>query len=279
MTETQHLARHEGRLAFDLVGPSDRPLVIAVPGLGDLRSEYRFLTPRLVAAGFQVATLDVRGHGESDVGFSDHSAAAVGGDVLALADHLGARRVHLVGTSMAAAAAVYAAAERPELVDRMVLIGPFVRDVPTSLFVRLAMRLLFMRPFGPAAWGMYYRTLYPSRPPSDLAQHRDALVRNLREPGRFEALRAMLAASKAPCEARMPEVRARTLVVMGSRDPDFADPGAEARLVASRLSGDVCMVEGAGHYPHAEMPEQLAPTLTSFLAASDAAHLGQDVHA
>ena len=56
------------------------------------------------------------------------------------------------------------------------------------------------------------------------------------------------------------------LVIMGSRDPDFKDPVAEAKIVAERLHGRVEMIEGAGHYPHAEVPEQMGPIAKSFLA-------------
>ncbi|MCA9623782.1 MAG: alpha/beta fold hydrolase [Myxococcales bacterium] len=264
--QTQFLVRPEGRIAFDLRGPSNGPLVVAVPSLGDVRAEYRFLAPRLAEQGFRVATLDVRGHGESDVGFSDFTSAAVGSDVVALIDHLGARKAQVIGTSMAAAGAVWAAAERPETIERIVLVGPFVRAIPAPAWLRIAMKLLFMRPWGPSAWGLYYKSLYPTSPPADLATYRAELVANLRQPGRLEALHAMLADDKSACEARIPEVRARTLVMMGSRDPDFPKPEAEARLVAERLSAEHVMIEGAGHYPHAEMPDLVAPRIASFLA-------------
>jgi len=35
-------------------------------------------------------------------------------------------------------------------------------------------------------------------------------------------------------------------------------------LVATALHASLHMIEGAGHYPHAEMPEQVAPLLISF---------------
>jgi len=66
----------------------------------------------------------------------------------------------------------------------------------------------------------------------------------------------------------VPEVRARVLVVMGSRDPDFADAAAEARLVAERLHGELVLVEGAGHYPHAEVPDEVGPRIAAFLRAA-----------
>ena len=45
------------------------------------------------------------------------------------------------------------------------------------------------------------------------------------------------------------------MVVMGTKDPDWPDPVAEAKWIAAQLSAEVLLVEGAGHYPMAEMPE------------------------
>jgi pimeloyl-ACP methyl ester carboxylesterase len=81
------------------------------------------------------------------------------------------------------------------------------------------------------------------------------------------AVKAMMNAPKTDVEARLGEVRAPTLVVMGSRDPDFADPAAEAGTVARLLNSSVAMVEGAGHYPHAEMPDIAAPAILGFVDA------------
>ena len=49
---TRYVERPEGSVAYDDRG--EGPLVVAVPSLGDLRQEYRFLTPRLVDAGYRV---------------------------------------------------------------------------------------------------------------------------------------------------------------------------------------------------------------------------------
>jgi pimeloyl-ACP methyl ester carboxylesterase len=269
MGETRRLELTQGTIAYDDTlerGPGGQ-LVVCVPGMGDLRGVYRFLVPVLAAAGHRVVTMDVRGHGESSAGWHDYSAPAVGGDILALVRHLGAGPAHLVGGSMAAAAAVWAAAEAPELVAGLVLIGPFVRDVPQKGLRRLIMplggRLLSLRP---GFWARYYRGLYPSAPPADLDAYIAGLRVNLAEPGRLAALRAMLAASKAAAEARIGQVQAPALVVMGSADPDFDDPGAEAELVGDRLRAPVVLVDGAGHYPQAERPDVTGPAVAGFLA-------------
>lgn len=261
---TQFLERPGGRIAYDDSGGAG-PLVVAAPSLGDLRQEYRFLRPRLVAAGYRVVTMDVRGHGESSTGWSDYSADAVGSDIVALINHLNAGSATIVGTSMAAGAGVWAAAEAPDRVAGLVLVGPFVRDIPASLVQKLMLKALLQRPWGPAAWSLYYKSLYPRRQPADLTDYRAALKANLKEPGRFHALRSMANASKARIESRLTDVHAPVLVVMGSKDPDFPNPAAEARLVAERLSGTVHLIEGAGHYPHAEMPEETAASVLTFL--------------
>ena len=269
-SETRYLEVPGGRIAYDVAG--EGPLVLCVPGMGELRSSYRFLAPRLVAAGYRVATMDVRGHGETSVRWLDYSVAAIGADMLALARALGAGPAVLVGNSMAAGAAVWASAEAPELVSSLVLIGPFVRDMQSPLMARVmgsVYSVLFADPWGVAAWMWYYKTLYPTAKPADFDAHLARLRANLREPGRLASVRRMIAASKAASGTRLSRVRAPALIVMGTKDPDFKNPEGEARLVAGRLTGapsaDVRMIAGAGHYPQAEMPDETAEALVAFL--------------
>ncbi len=260
----QMLKLHDGLIAYDHSG-GNGPIIICVPGLGDLRQQYRFLAPRPEAAGLRVVTMDVRGHGESSVDWTDYSAAAVGADIVALIHHLGAKKVYVVGNSMAGAAAVCAAAEAPSVIVGIVLIDPFVREMPTSVSMTAFLKVAMQRPWGPSFWSMYYGSLYKAAPPSDLPAYREALVANLKEPGRIEAVKAMIFASKSPCEARIPEVRAPVLVMMGSRDSDFDDPAAEAKWVADHLHGKKLMIAGAGHYPHVEYPDMVGAAILAFI--------------
>lgn len=261
---TLFLQRPGGTLAYDDTG-GDGHLVIMVPGLGDLRHEYRLLAPKLTAAGYRVVTLDLRGHGESSTGWSDYSVVAVGRDILALIEHLNAGPAVIVGTSFAAGAAVWAAAEQPAALDGLVLIGAFVRDHPQRPAQKAVIKVLFAGPWKVRAWDWYYASLYPTQPPADFADYREQLRHNLAEPGRFTALTTMMRLPKADAADRLEQVHAPTLVVMGEKDPDFPDPAAEARFIADRLNGEVLLVPGAGHYPHAEMPNQVAPVLLRFL--------------
>jgi pimeloyl-ACP methyl ester carboxylesterase len=264
---TQFLKLDPGTIAYDDTGRG--PLVLCAPSMGDLRGEYRFLIPQLVTAGYRVVTMDVRGHGETSPRWPDVSVGAVGGDMLALIRSLNAGPAVIIGTSMAAGAGVWAAAEAPELVSGLVLIGPFVRGESTWQF-RLLFGALLARPWGPAMWLRYFKTLFPTRKPADFAEYCSKLQANLKEPGRLEALFGMLMASKSASEQRLPRVKAPSLVIMGSLDPDFkiaafGSPEAEAQRVGASLHGAVQMITGAGHYPHAEMPEVTGPMILSLL--------------
>ncbi|HEX5338696.1 MAG TPA: alpha/beta hydrolase [Gallionella sp.] len=137
---TQYFETEGGRIAYDDTGGSG-PLVIAIPGMGDLRAEYRHLRPVLHAAGYRVATMDIRGAGESSVQWADYSAKAVGRDALALLRHLGEERAFIFGNSFAAGAALWAAHDAPSQVAGVVLLGPIVRDAPPSALMDAAIKL------------------------------------------------------------------------------------------------------------------------------------------
>ena len=270
-TRTQHdateaprtLARPDGSIAYDDSGQG-RPIVM-LPGIGDLRSQYRFLAPKLRGDGFRTVTADLRGHGGSSVGWPDYGAETAGEDLVALLEALDGGPAVVVGNSFGAAPAVWAAAERPDLVAGLVLIGPFVRDHGMPAWQRVAIRLAMSGPWKVRAWDAYYTSLHKGGTPSDHDEHRRAIRANLSQPGRFEAVRAMMLRNDAGIEARLPRVSAPVLVVMGRADPDFPDPAAEARTIADVTGGTTFMVDGAGHYPHVERPDAVHAAITSFL--------------
>src|SRR5258708_10737840 len=97
---TQFLKLPEGQIAYDDSGGTG-PLVICAPGLGDMRQQYRFLAPRLVAAGFRVVTMGLPGHGESSVDWPAYSPALAVADIVAMVHHLRAGKEFIAGNSMA----------------------------------------------------------------------------------------------------------------------------------------------------------------------------------
>jgi pimeloyl-ACP methyl ester carboxylesterase len=264
MMITRYLEVQGGKIAYEEAGEGSGPLVICVPGMGSFRTEYRFLAPQIASAGYHVVSMDLRGHGESSTNWPDFSVGAISSDVLALIRFLDAGPAIVIGASYGAGAAIWAAAEAPDLVNGLVLISPFARGGSTWLS-KLFYSALLARPWGPAFWLRYLPKLYPTRKPADFAQYCAALRANLEEPGRMEAFQRMISAPNPAPERRLSRVKAPTLVIMGSKDPDFKDPEAEAEWVANSLHGEYKVVKDAGHYPHAEMPEVTAPRVLAFL--------------
>jgi len=203
MTETQAqmLDRPGGRIAYDVRG--DGPLVVCVPGMGELRSVYRFTVPTLAAAGLRVATMDLRGHGDSDATFASYDDVAAGSDVLALIERLGGPAV-VIGNSMGAGAGVWAAAEQPGQVAGLALVGPFVRNPKINPVMQQAFRLAMSGPWAVRAWLSYLPRLYPSRKPGDFAGHLASLRESMRRPGHAKAFAATTRTSHTPPKSGSP---------------------------------------------------------------------------
>jgi pimeloyl-ACP methyl ester carboxylesterase len=261
-TETRYLSRPDGRIAYDVDGEGQ--LVVLVPGMGDLRATYRFLAPVLRGAGYRVAATELRGHGESDAAFATYGDTETAGDVLALIEELGGPAV-IVGNSMGAGAAVMVAAQRPDLVSALVLVGPFVRNGKMSAMQRVLFRVAMAPVWAAAAWKSYLPKLYAGRRPDDFDAYRAQVVAALHVPGHAKAFSRTTHSNHDPAEARLAEISKPTLVIMGEQDPDFPDPKAEATWIADVLHGEAVMVAEAGHYPQSQQPDVTSNAVLGFL--------------
>lgn len=261
------LERPEGRIAFERLGSG--PAIVCVPGIGDLRSSFRSLAPLLVAADYSVYLMDLRGHGDSDTTFLSYTTEDIGDDIAALLESEGLTDVTLAGCSIGGGAVAWAAAVVPERVGGLVMFNPFVRDLPRSWMMRAMVPLLFAWPWGLWMWLTYRAKLFIT-PPTDHVDITNRLRINLKQPGRMRAVRKMMAASKAAVEARLSQVRAPVLAIMGANDIDYPDPRAEGETVLRLVSstGRVEVIEQSGHYPQTEHPQQVADLMLGFLGES-----------
>ncbi|MET7323181.1 alpha/beta hydrolase [Streptomyces sp. NPDC005549] len=275
---TEYLAVDGGTLAYEVAGSG--PLIVLAHGMGDSREAYRAVLPELVTAGYRVAAVDLRGCGESSVDWPAWSRSDIAGDLLALIRHLGGPAV-LVGHSVSGGAATVAAAREPSLVTSVVELAPFTRkqsirlgDLRVRRFRRGMVRLLGAGLFGSLPlWRSYLDVAYPGVKPADWSGRLGLIETRLREPGRMKAMQAMGRSAPTDAGARLGDVRCPVLVVMGTLDPDWADPHAEGSAVVDALPsglGRLEMIEGAGHYPHHQFPERVVTLLLAFLR-SDAA--------
>ena len=270
---TEFLAVENGTIAYEVAGGG--PLVVLAHGMGDTRESYRFVVPQLVAAGYRVAAVDLRGCGESSTGWPSYTRTDVAEDLIAVVRHLGGPAV-LVGHSFSGGAVTIAAARAPELVHGVVELAPFTRRQSVSLrglaikrYRQGMTRLLMTAIRGSVSWWhRYLDVAYPGTRPADWA---DQLLRNgamLGEPGRMEALKRMGASAPTDAGDQLANVRCPALVVEGSLDPDWPDPRAEGEAIVAAMPpgiGRLEVVEGAGHYPHTQLPDETVALLLPFL--------------
>ncbi|GAB1819984.1 alpha/beta fold hydrolase [Herbidospora sp. RD11066] len=264
-----YVERDGGRIAYEVEGHG--PLVVLAHGMGDSRKAYRFLAPKLVAAGYRVASVDLRGHGDSTSGWASYTRTDTAGDLLAVIRELGGPAV-IVGHSFAGGSATIAAVDAPELVRAVVLVGPFTRAQKIAFGAllrnghhRRGMMLLMgaasLRSAG--LWKKYLDHAYPGEKPADWQAYLSALEPTLH----MDVVAKMGTSSLDEADGKLPLVKAPALVVMGDRDPDWADPKAEADgIAATAPNGTVAMIPGAGHYPHAQFPDRVAGVVLPFLA-------------
>ena len=93
---TQFIDVKGGSIAYDVTGTG--PLVVLSPGLAKTGGDYRFLAPIIAAAGYRVATVDLRGQGESSVTWDSYSRADTTADLIELITALGGPAV-IIGQS------------------------------------------------------------------------------------------------------------------------------------------------------------------------------------
>src|SRR4051812_6557546 len=133
---TEHLTIAGNTIAYEVTGQG--PLVVLAHGIGDSRHSYRFVAPALVAAGYRVAKVDIRGCGDSSLGWAGYSRTDIAGDLVAVIRHLGGPAV-IMGQSISGGAATIAAATAPDVVSGLIELAPFTRkqSVPLGGLLRV----------------------------------------------------------------------------------------------------------------------------------------------
>jgi pimeloyl-ACP methyl ester carboxylesterase len=232
----------------------DEPPIVLVHAVG--RSS-RGLKPLIRALGEQRAVFapDLPGFGLSD-------GPAHPLDIPELADALrrwlienGMTPAVLVGVSFGCQVAVDLAARHPELVDRLVLVGPMVDPAGRS-GLRLATR-----------WARGAHRSSPLRAPT--------AIHDLLDAGPFRTMRALKHALDDPIEDELPDVEAPTLVVRGTHDR-LVPPSWAAQVAELLPRGEIATLAHAGHTIGSRGAESLAHLIDRFLKNPDVDDLDGD---
>jgi 3-oxoadipate enol-lactonase len=249
-------------LNYTVDGPEDAPVLVLGSSLG---TDTRLWAPQVpaLASRWRVVRYDHRGHGGSPVPPGPYHLADLGGDVLALLDHLGVARAHLGGLSIGGMVGMWVAAHQPDRIDRLALVCTSARLGPPRMW---ADRAAAVRADGLGA--IADAVVARWTPPEFARQHPDVVA----------DLRAMLVATPAEgyastcaaietmdLEPDLGRITAPTLVIAGLEDE--STPPAHGQRIASLIPGArLALVAGAAHLANVSRPELVGDLLNDFLS-------------
>ncbi len=182
-----------------------------------------------------------------------------------------------MGHSISGGAATVAAATAPDLIRGLVEVAPFTRaqsfDVgglfKNKLYRTGTLHLGRAAMLGNVkAWKRYLDVANPAKP-ADWDAELGRIEAKMSEPGRMKVLKAMGMTSPGDAGAQLANVRCPVLVLVGTEDPDWADPRAEGEKILADLPeglGQLEMIQGGGHYLHTSSSQAVLDLSLPFLA-------------
>jgi proline iminopeptidase len=271
------------RLFYRKVGPGKNPIVLLHGGPGsNMNSVWPDLEP--LAKRFTVLMYDQRGGGRSQVikdpsklRYTEHVR-----DLEALREHFGIRRMTLVGESWGAGLAALYAAEHPDRVGRLLLLGPMPpsralvsrRFAKTDERVDFSKRLADFRHglaatsdpvalcrdfFGAYAAALFYDQAAISRRRGSPCDTAPEGVRN------YMAVNDATLGSLGDYDlsAQLRRLRVPALVVEGEQSAPTLE---SARAWAEALPhARLLLIPKSGHFPQVERPDLFFPAVERFL--------------
>ncbi|MFP5450114.1 MAG: alpha/beta fold hydrolase [Thermoleophilia bacterium] len=248
--------------------------VLLLHGLSATRRYVLHGSRSLERAGHRVIAFDARGHGGSSPAPApdDYTYPLMIDDTVAVLDHLGVERCHVVGQSMGSATGVGLTLTHPERVLTLTVITPAHRGAPSSpraleRWDRLAAALerggpeAFVEALEPFRMDERFRDTVRTVIRQRLSRHAhpDAVADALRSVPRSHAFEGMDA---------LEAIAVPTLVV-GSRDNSDPDhPLRIAQEYADRIPGAVFTVEDVGESPLAWRGGALSKAIAAHVSAA-----------
>jgi pimeloyl-ACP methyl ester carboxylesterase len=276
-----HNVRLPGRRVSTLT-MGEGPDVLLLHGLGGTKSSF-FDTAAALSRTHRVHAIDFPGFGgSSKPATAPYSVRWFADTVVATMDELGIDRAHLVGNSMGGRVALEVGLRAPDRVRGLGLLCPAVAFIKRGYhpIVRLARPELGLLPHRftrgmveSQFWSMFHDPDAVDPAVADVAV--DEFQRIYASAG---ARYAFLCAArniyldkpygKSGFYSRLSELEAPAMFVWGSHDPLI--PPAFKRHVARWLPrAEQIVIDGCGHVPQVERPEQTNGLLLRFLARVD----------
>ena len=251
------------------------PLLL-IQGMSGTQASWGEPFLRALDREFDLVAYDHRGIGRSAPWRTPFTIGDLARDALALLDHLGWERAHVLGISMGGMVAQELALEHPDRVETLALGCTYCGGEQAALAAPEILAM-FRQAGGGGAAGPGGTP--PTPPPSGegllgtLAAHLSSgtLARMaLAVPAPLGAILLQLqAVGGHDTSARLPGLRVPTLVLHGTRDPVL--PAANGELIARLVPGArLELLDGAGHLFWHERPEWTAELLREHARGSQA---------
>lgn len=261
------------KLRYDLLGKKCAPVVFLAHSLSADSGIWAEQVPPLLAAGWQVLRLDMRGHGGSDAGGEDYTMAALAQDVAKLLDFLEIKRVHFVGLSIGGMIGQTFALDFPERILSLMLCGtsPSALDGGMDLWkprFDAIERKGSVEPLADATMVRWFTDEFATYNPCRLRQIHHTV--SLTSPEGYRG--GANAINSFDVRDRLPRLEVPTLVLCG--DEDIGTPPKGNRLIAELVPGaQYVELVRARHIPMVQYPEMFSKILLDWLAAQGNPHL------
>jgi pimeloyl-ACP methyl ester carboxylesterase len=247
------------RVWYTDTGGSGVPVVFIHAATGSSRV-WEHQLPAFTAAGYRVVAYDRRGFGRSVINPASVQPGTGADDLLALVNHLGIDRFHLVGTAAGGGIALDFAVSFPQRL-RSLVVANAVGGVQDKDYLELGQRIRPASQFDALPpdfreLGPSYRAANPSGTQHWLELERTSRPQGSPPPAQTTRNRITF--------ALLEEIKVPTLLLTG--DADLYAPPAVLRLFAARIknSESVVMPE-AGHSAYWEQPEIFNRTVLEFI--------------
>ena len=250
---------------YRLEGPAEAPVLVLANSLGTSAAMWDQQMPAF-SPRFRVLRYEHRGHGgRLAPAAGPYSIADLGGDLVALLDHLGVERASICGVSLGGMVALWMGANRPERVDRLVLACTAARLEPPGPWGE---RAATVRRDGTsvllgALLGRWFTGPWLSGRP-DIATSVAAMLADVDAEGYAGCCEAIAAMGQT---ADLGAVTAPTLVIAGADDPvtppqtglelQQGIPGAALTVLAS--AAHLANIEAAGAFAAAVVDHLAGP--------------------
>jgi pimeloyl-ACP methyl ester carboxylesterase len=251
----QHIAAGAARLRVRIAGQGT--MLVLLPGLGRPSEDLDPFAALLVAAGYKVVQPDPRGSGGSTGPLDGLTLHDLAGDIAAVIEAIGASDVTIIGHAFGNRIARTVAADRPDLVGMVVLLGCSGKVQPSPAIaeaIRLAQAVDTPRDIrAKAVRDAWYG------PGRDISVWMDGWSQPV--------MKSYLAAAAATDTARWWTAgRARVLIVQGA--DDVSAPPENGRLLKAEIGDRAVSIElpGVGHSVAVEDPEGVARVVLEHLA-------------